>query len=648
MKWLIAAGGALIVLLHCYAGFFPSAANWGFHQLAFLPIYLKFGVPLLMVLCLVPAIQVSLLDVSRWTARKLFHRTQLPALLLMVGLSAAVFWIGRERTYFLGDGYLVARWLPDIRNAEDIATSFKNEPLPGFLAWNIYRALPSLNLPQSGGLAVQILSIACGVVSILAIYSLSKKLAKDELDQTLLFAFVAFSGGIQLMFGYVENYAPTYCCMLLFLTSSVDVLRGTRHPVVPAIVFAALFTCHFGMVVMAPALLFLFYRELRRGNTLNVVLSLLAMIGMIVLLLWLCGYSFREFNEVFLRSGTHLIPLLTVTANYQSYTLFDLHHFQDIANLQLLLSPFALFTLTIFIIFQFGKTPFKTPEWLFLLLTALCGLGFSFAVNCDIGMSRDWDMLATFNLGIVVIAAFTAIRFLEQDLRRRLLIVLTGITFLHTAAWVAVNAGEESSIARFERLQDSNLWGRRALTYSYEELAIFYRDRRDYQKVREYTLRYLYLDSTNNRLWGSAAQIFHLLGDSDREQLCYEKAIQYGTTVWQIYVDLGFLYASHHHYDVAIEMDKKGLELNPHSAVACNNLGEYIIGGKYDYKEAVQYFLQAVELSPNYPKALWNASECYYQLHDIPKMKLYLDKFLRLQPNGRLAPETRHLLESSK
>src|SRR5689334_13029504 len=114
---LLAAWGAAIALLHCYGALNPTSRNWGFHELAFFPDAVKFGIPLLMLLVLLPAVQEALLLAVRRAAARwndLPRGGRRAAILLFVAASALLFWLCRERIFLLGDGALILRMVKNI------------------------------------------------------------------------------------------------------------------------------------------------------------------------------------------------------------------------------------------------------------------------------------------------------------------------------------------------------------------------------------------------------------------------------------------------------------------------------------------------------------------------------------------------------
>jgi tetratricopeptide (TPR) repeat protein len=609
-------------------------------------------VPLFMLMLVIPSIQLSILQFVESLTLYFEIRSRLFKIVLsfisIAGL-LVLFWIGRERTFFLGDGYLKLRNLPNIAIVEGIPLGFKNEPLTGVFSWNLYKLLAGWNITPSDELAYRFVSIAFGLGSVFLMFRIAKVITSELAEQTLVFLFMFSSGGSQLFFGYVENYTPLYFGVLLFLLLALKFFHGEIHPAVPASVFGMLFTLNFGMICMVPAFFWLLYVSFRRRGILAVVQSIVATLIAIVVCLWLSGYTIQTFQEVFLKSGQHFVPLLGLTHGNQAYTLFQPIHLLEIANLQLLLSPFALVMLAVIIVVMRKKIFFKNAEWVFLSIAAVCGLDFTFVANCDIGMSRDWDLLASFNLGVIVAAVFAWTHFIEdRNIRRRLLVLISLITLLHTISWVAVNADEKRSIARFHQLQDQRVLGKQALAYAHEELAIFSRSRQDFRSVLEEFKKYLEINPTNSRIWGNCGIMYDTMGYAEQALSCYRKAVDYGVDNPDLYTNLANRYGLLERYDDAFEVMKKAIERYPSSVSVNIFMGVSLSVGKKEYREALPFFLSAIELDSTSSKAYLNAGICFSELHESAQMKHYWKKYLELEPNGEYTDEIRQILQMKK
>ena len=281
LYWWIVVVSILFAAAHLFAAFIPTSKNWGVHHLAFFPRVARVLVPVLMLTALLPAVQQMIIDnVSRltgWFGRqtRISKRLLLASLFLACGL---LFWIERERTFFLGDGFMIARWLEFVDRVIGVQVFFKHEPLTGLFAWSLATALSSLGMSSVHEFALQLLSIVFGLGSIVMSILLARELFANVNDRFLFTLFLLASGASQLFFGYIENYTPTYCGLLGYTLLGVLYLRGKISLVVPSVAFGVLFTLYFGILGLVPTLLFLFYHSARSKNVRAVGLSIVVSI----------------------------------------------------------------------------------------------------------------------------------------------------------------------------------------------------------------------------------------------------------------------------------------------------------------------------------------------------------------------------------
>ena len=133
--------------------------------------------------------------------------------------------------------------------------------------------------------------------------------------------------------------------------------------------------------------------------------------------------------------------------------------------------------------------------------------------------------------------------------------------------------------------------------------------------------------------------------------------------------DLGLVYKAKKKYDLAITHFKRALELEPEYSPARNNLGNAYMAkkdwdtaisqyrevtedvlyltphypltnmglaymGKKNYKRAEQYFLEALQLQPNYPNALVGLAKTYMAQGRVPEAILKLEKAVKRNPES--------------
>lgn len=315
--------------------------------------------------------------------------------------------------------------------------------------------------------------------------------------------------------------------------------------------------------------------------------------------------------------------------------MFSPRHAIDLLNFFILCYP-AVLTLFFLSSVRAWKVRVSIPaETRFLLLAALCGLGFIGIVNCDIGMSRDWDILAPISLGIPI-ATFALWKSIdcEKQIRYRVLLLLCFFSFIHTGLWIGVNADEIKSEKRFNLLLDERFWGKIARLNSYEELAVYHRDRGDNDKAITYYKKYIGLDSTNPRLWGNLAGTCQTAGRIDEAVQVFESMINRGMGSTQIKINIGVMLAENGRYSGALKYFQEVEKEEPTSPLAKYNVGNTFMQGDRNFKKALPYFMEAIKLDSTFFQAYINAAACYQLTGDSAKANQMIDRSRKFYRNN--------------
>jgi tetratricopeptide (TPR) repeat protein len=572
---------------------------------------------------------------------------------LVIALAAVavfVFWVARERVFFLGDGYLVLRNLGQIHNATTIPMmSFRDAPLTALVLREVSDLLAALGRIAPDELAYRVVSIGCGLGWIGVAFWLARLLAKKPLDRALVVLFLLGWGGMQLYFGYLEIYSPASCLLLLFLTTSIAHLRGAHSFLMPSAVFGALLATHFGMGVVVPAYLWLCYVNLRNRRFAKLFLGCLLTAAIFALSLAFAEYTPSKFLEFAASGGSHALPLMRPDPQLHAYALFSPVHFAEIGNLLILASPLA-FLLAVCCILGYPKSALlKSNESVFLLVAMISCGGFLFLMNPELGMSRDWDLFSLYTIPVVVFAAAACAGQVDSENERRsILWIAASAAILHVIPWIALNANEAEAVERFALLDDPRVWGKTAVLNSFDELSSYYRRHDDRKRGLAYYEMYIAVDSSNGRILGNAGSMSQDLGDDSSAIRYYEMAIRHNTKVNTAYDDLAKLYAKQGRYDEAIQLSKRGLAVGFITADALNNLGAFIIKKTNSYREPLLYFQKAIEIDSLFNAAYLNAGISCSYLHLDAQMIFYLSKFLELRPDYPEAARIVHEIERAQ
>ena len=626
---------SVFALLIFGAAFYPTSWNWGFHLLAFYRLEIIIVIPLLMLLFTIPIFQEFLLNkISLYT--QWFYQ-QHHILRIVITLSALIglvmlFWIFRVRSYFLGDGQILLRSLKNLYSADELLLGYKREPLIGLcivLLTNFFIVLKQSNPIRD---AYTWLSILSGIVFVITVWRLVKYYAEDRIEQYVLFILLISTGASQLFFGYVENYAPSSACILLFLLFGVSYLKENISIVWTMVVYGLLLLLHLGALILLPAFAFLLYIATKRKQTGELAASLFLTGAIIYVLLQLSQYPFELLQDVLGGTGRHIVAFSLPFTEFQAYTIFSFNHILDVVNFFLLNYPSVMILLLLSSIIMWRNHRTITIETRFLLLAALCGFTFIVILNCDLGMSRDWDILAPISLGIPVAAiAFWNTCEYERKLKHRILMMLCVVSLLYAGLWIGINSNEVKAEKRFSILVDDHLWSKNARLDAYEELAIYHRDRSDYEKAIHYYQKYIKLDSTNIRLWEKLADANQLAGHIKEAIEVYETMLHLGMGNYQILSNLGVLLTNEKRFSEALILLKRAEEYAPENPIVKYNIGNTIMESDQSYKKAIPYFLNAIQFDSIFFQAYYKAAQCYFMLGDSVKADQLIVQLLKLK-----------------
>jgi len=513
-----------------------------------------------------------------------------------------------------------------------LVLGYKREPLIGSciaLLSNIFIVLKRSNPIEDAYIWLSILS---GICFIIIAWRFVRYYTANRIEHFLLFIFLMSTGISQLFFGYVENYAPSAAGILLFLLLGVAYLRGNISIVWAVIAYGVLFTLHFGALILLPAFAFLLYITIKRKQTGEFAASLFLAGAIVYILLQLSLYPLEQIKNVLSASGHHIMPFSLPLDKYQSYLFFSVSHLLDVVNFLFLSCPIAIILLLLSRIMIWRKRKTISIETRFLLLAGLCGSIFIIILNCDIGMSRDWDVLAPISLGIPIaaIALWNTVEY-ERKLKNQILIMLCVVSLLYTGTWVGVNTDETRAKERFKVLPDNHLWGKQANLYAYEDLAIYHRDQGNYDEAIQYYQKYITLDSTNQRLWRKLAETFQLAGHEKQAIEVYETMLHLGMSNYQIMSNLGVLLNNEQRFSEAMVQFKSAEECAPEDPITKYNIGLTIIRSEQAYKKAIPYFLNAIQLDSTFSQAYNRAAQCYFMLGDSTKANQMIIQLLKLK-----------------
>ena len=479
-----------LFLLQAIAAFLPGPALWGIHHLAYTPLPVRLGVPLLgLAIIWTPAGRAIGRALSERLAPALFGRAWV-VYALVPAAGAIGFWLLRCRTHFLGDGWLLGE------------LTQRGLPFHGFdfvdyhLHARLFHALGYTTEPQAFELYAG-LSVAAGALYLILAGWGARRIARDPGERILLYALLVCGAPMQLFMGYVEAYSFLTVGLLLFVLMLVGHYRcgiGAHGPGI-ALGLAALF--HPDALLLAPLLL-LALRLPPAHAPASFTRRLIALFAPVLAgfllgagILRLGGYGAKwlalEVGNA--RSGAGIFAPLTGETGW-----LGPRHAKDVANLLLLLAPVPLAWIAALVAGSGAGAVRGAPGTgtagggvrgldrgeRVLAIGCVWLVGLMLVLNLRLGAVRDWDLFAGPSLVFVALACMLGQRRLRDagaaipaaD-RQRLVGMLAVSTLLLSAPWFWVNAGETRSVRRFENVV-SDL-PRFARAYAYEEIGKYYR-----------------------------------------------------------------------------------------------------------------------------------------------------------------------------
>jgi tetratricopeptide (TPR) repeat protein len=388
--------GLYLLLLPVLAGaFIPGRWLWGANHLAYLPRWMTAAWVLLALLAVWPR---SVRGITRLLSGPLprFLFESRSAAILVPAVSGALFWILRSRSFFLGDGHLLAE------------LTAKGVPFHGFddmdytLRATIFR-VSGLSSLDSAFLVFQIVSVISGVLGIALSQHLLRRLPWPPWRRAFAFLLVFSGGAVCLYFGYVEVYSLLFAFLTAFLLSGLLALTGRISPWVCSLFFALALASHLTAIFSLPALVYLTVRLPRRPWAKRVLD--LWLLPAIPLALWivvhlLTGWDQGWLRRGFLESEHERMVLLPLTGKDG---LLSLHHWKDLVNLALILSAIPLWG----VLSQWHRIARGRldPGGRFLLVQALAIGILVIVIDRKLGAARDWDLLAAHAGGLALLAA---------------------------------------------------------------------------------------------------------------------------------------------------------------------------------------------------------------------------------------------------
>jgi len=487
--------GFLALAVQVWGLIAPGPANWGIHQYGFLPqSWLAAGF----------VIGLLVFALAQGSLRSLAGLGRRPAIWmpLTAAVAGGVFWLGRERSHFLGDGLVWARAIGEGRLLGH------NEPAA---SWGLYFLHRVAGRPDPVAL-LAVASVVCGAVFVLLALLFARSASRDAGGAGLVFGLVVLSGFTRLFYGHIESYAVGAVVLLAYLLLATRHLQGRVGLWAPALLLAACIPTHVVAVMLLPSWAYLLWRSPEpawRRAAWGAGALALAAAG-----LQAGWHDLRAAGVVFSGLLTQLLPLGGDLGIRIPYHVLDAGHVRDFVQEQLLLGPLTAAAALLLWAARRGRERDET----FLLWAGIPWWILSFLFSREIGAARDWGAFA---LASVPLALFAGTALARHPWRREAGGVapaaaglILAVTALHTVGLVGVDLDPDRGLQRF-----AGLFGPAApvsgfaRSYAFEEIGNHYLAAGDFGNAEVAYSAAVQADSTNTRLAGNLGSVRLLAGN---------------------------------------------------------------------------------------------------------------------------------------
>ena len=369
------------------------------------------------------------------------------------------------KTDIFGDTKAWEKYLAD--NAHPIWNWFKEiwsinffESKEAFTV-NFHRFVASL-FSLSIGDAFCIVDVVCGVIFIGLWMLFLRKYFQASKFQSILFLTALLLGVNQIFFGHIETYTFASIFAFVFLWSMFLFLDGKAPLWIVLVLFVLASKAHIIYVLFFPGLLIaIAWRMKDRYPWLNkhltwkylsiYFLAPIILFGIILYFFYfhsydvLRTYDHRSMQRVFL-------PLISSPPPYDRYSLLSFSHLFDIFNVFVMIGAPALLLAFGIIFLSWKEISWNSPRIVVYGVFCIFIFLFFFAVDPQLSMERDWDIICLFGAPLLFFIAAVMLHWKQKKLPIMELFIITLIGGLASLGFYTVNASSEMVSHRVEDL----------------------------------------------------------------------------------------------------------------------------------------------------------------------------------------------------
>jgi hypothetical protein len=430
--WVIVLSSILLLALAVFVIVAHKTSWWAFSSITYLPAWLKWG--------LVTLAAVGFLVGAAGLFAKLSDLKSLRRYrwLLLLVLAIGLFLL-RETVPLLGDGWLLIGLTEKCASLFPVWTSDRPEPL-GLLFFTGARVLTGVTSQT----LYQVISVLSAVAILLLLAWFGRR-SKLSLEHGWLLGIPLFTSASLVLFsGYIESYPllmVMWTATLLYAVGSTQDCTLPFWPLLVAIPF--LFFWHYLSLILLPVIAFSGFLRLRESQlmTQSFLLSLAGFFALLFLVYLLTP----------LRIGVKWMLPLSPAHAFDGYSLFSSHHIVDSVWEMVLAAPLALFL--IFGAWRLRPELGRDAGFQILAFAALLGFAAAFVFDPELGMARDWDLLAAMLLPLNIWAGYAMAKARPSaQIRNRIAGAALVSLFVIAMPFIIVNHQPHLSVERFETL----------------------------------------------------------------------------------------------------------------------------------------------------------------------------------------------------
>jgi tetratricopeptide (TPR) repeat protein len=606
-----------VLIAFLVASFFPQYRLWGVNWWAYFPGYVPFV--LFAIGAVAPIVMQLVLrrgesDVGNDRSSANGGGKYFIIVCCLTVLYALAFYLLRARTHFLGDGYQILSKI-----ASD--NVFIKPTEQGEILVHVWvKSFIGGVAETSALLSYQIVSISAGVLFLVTVAWVSKRLFERNIDRILFWLGLTSSGYMLLFFGYVENYSLFVLSVATYSLMGLLVIKGkiNRWLVLPFVALPIFF--HILGVTLIPSAIYLLVANSKLGNVvagLNKKTKLL--MGVITVVIFLSLFYYFYSTSYFFRFA--FVPLFDNRFTVEEYTLFYGKHLLDYLNLLLILLP-GLLLVVVTLLFSPVREVFQQREYRYLMILVFSTLGAVFILDPKLGMPRDWDLFSFSGVPLAILSYYLLLNIRSKyRLGSQIVFLAVLLGLLSLFPRVGSQAVENISVTHLMNYIDLD----KARSLPVRAVLIgYYRKLGKQDTANQLTQRWSDELIENNMLLKSLDLLKQNQVKPAISQL--EQLLKRNPGMATAWARLGEGYLLLGENDSALKFLSFAEGMNPYNPAALFNMG-FAYYAKKEYEKAERYFLRASEIDGHLLEPLLGLAYVYDA--QLGQQDKYIDILLR-------------------